>query len=29
MLGRIVGASGGWPKDWETKVVKFKDVASR
>ena len=28
-LGRIVGASGGWPKEWETKVVKFADVASR
>jgi hypothetical protein len=29
MLGRIVGAEGGWPAAWETKVVKFADVASR
>jgi hypothetical protein len=29
MLGRIVGADGGWPAAWETKVVKFADVASR
>jgi len=28
-LGRIVGAAGGWPKEWETKVVEFKDIASR
>jgi hypothetical protein len=29
MLGRIVGASGTCPKEWETQVVKLKDVASR
>ena len=27
MLGRIVGASGGWPKEWKTEVVRFEDVA--
>ncbi len=29
MLGRIVGASGGWPKKWETRIVRFDDVVSR
>ncbi|MEZ4281882.1 MAG: DUF1214 domain-containing protein [Myxococcota bacterium] len=29
MLGRIVGAAGPCPKEWETQVVKFADVASR
>jgi hypothetical protein len=28
MLGRIVGASGGWPSAWKTEVVRFADVAS-
>jgi len=28
MLGRIVGASGGWPDRWETRVVKLADVAA-
>lgn len=27
MLGRIVGAAGGWPEEWKTEVVKFADVA--
>jgi hypothetical protein len=27
MLGRIVGADGGWPEEWKTEVVKFKSVA--
>ncbi len=29
MLGRIVGANGGWPKEWKTEVVRFEDVAAR
>lgn len=29
MLGRIVGADGGWPEAWKTEVVKFADVATR
>ena len=28
MLGRIVGAEGGWPAEWKTEVVKFADVKS-
>ncbi len=28
MLGRIVGAEGGWPAEWKTEVVKFADVRS-
>ena len=28
MLGRIVGASGGWPREWRTEVVSFADVVS-
>lgn len=28
MLGRIVGAEGGWPEAWKTEVVRFADVAS-
>jgi len=28
MLGRIVGAAGGWPESWETRVVKFADVVA-
>ena len=28
MLGRIVGADGGWPKEWKTEVVKLADVKS-
>jgi hypothetical protein len=27
MLGRIVGAEGGWPAAWRTEVVRFADVA--
>ena len=27
MLGRIVGATGGWPRTWKTEVVRFEDVA--
>jgi hypothetical protein len=27
MLGRIVGAAGGWPEEWKTEVVKFANVA--
>jgi len=26
MLGRIVGAKGGWPDEWKTEVVKLADV---
>ena len=26
MLGRIVGADGGWPAEWKTEVVKLADV---
>ena len=26
MLGRIVGADGGWPEEWKTEVVKLADV---
>ena len=29
MLGRIVGAEGGWPEAWKTEVVRFEDVVSR
>ena len=26
MLGRIIGADGGWPSEWKTEVVKFDSV---
>lgn len=29
MLGRIVGADGGWPDAWKTEVVRFSDVVTR
>ena len=29
MLGRIVGAEGGWPEAWKTEVIRFADLARR
>lgn len=29
MLGRIVGAKGGWPEAWKTEIVRFADVVPR